>query len=147
MVTWNPRNIIATAVLLSALVAGIIGLGVSYAYRPPPAAQTRDFYLFAVDQSFNSSLATGLKADYDFSANVIIVNKGDTLMIHFYNPTDEAHTFTMGSPYTSDVVLPAMTSSLISSANITITATQAGIFHYYCRFHGPSMSGNLVVQG
>ena len=146
MVTWNPRNIIATAVLLSALVAGITGLGVSYAYRPLPAAQTRDFYLFAVDQSFNSSLATGLKADYDFSANVITVNKGDTLMIHFYNPTDEAHTFTMGSPYTSDVVLPAMTSSLISSANITITATQAGIFHYYCRFHGPSMSGNLVVQ-
>ena len=119
----------------------------SYAYRPPPAPQTRDFYLFAVDQSFNSSLATGLKADYDFSANVITVNKGDTLMIHFYNPTDEAHTSTMGSPYTSDVVLPAMTSNLISSANITITVTQAGIFHYYCRFHGPSMSGNLVVQG
>jgi len=147
MVTWTPRNIIVTAVLLSALVAGIIGLGVSYASRPtPPAAQTRDFYLFAVDQQFNST-AAGLKADYEFSANVITINKGDTLVIHFYNPTDEAHTFTMGSPYTKDVVLPAMTISLISSANITISATQAGIFHYYCRFHGPSMSGNLVVQG
>src|SRR5205809_3546207 len=118
MVTWNSRNTITTAVLLSALVAGIIGLGVSYASRPtPPAAQTRDFYLFAVDQQFNST-AAGLKADYDFSANVITVNKGDRLMIHFYNPTDEAHIFTIVSPYTIDVVLPAMTSSLISRAKI-----------------------------
>src|SRR5207249_11031664 len=73
MVTWNPRNIIATAVLLSALVAGLIGLGVAYAYRPAPAAQTRDSYLVAVDQTFNSSLAMGLIADYDFSPHGITV--------------------------------------------------------------------------
>src|SRR5437867_13302708 len=127
MVTWTPRNIIVTPVLLSALVEGITGLGVSYAYRPtPPAAQTRDFYLFAVDQQFNST-AAGLKADYDFSANVLTVTKGDTLMIHFYNPTDEAHTFTMRSPYTSDAIMPAITSRQISSAIITITLTQAGL--------------------
>src|SRR6266702_4175202 len=147
MVTLSPRNTIIVAVLLSAVVGSVTGLGASYIAHTSPTAQTRNFYLFAVDQSFNSSVATGLKADYDFSANVITVNKGDTLVIHFYNPTDEAHTFTMSSPYTSDVVLPAITINLISSANITITATQAGIFHYYCRFHAPSMSGNLVVQG
>jgi plastocyanin len=147
MATSKPRNILVTAVLLSALVAGLTGLGVTYALRPAPTAQTRDFYLFAVDQSFNSSTAAGLKADYDFSANVITVNRGDTLIVHFYNPTDQAHTFTMGSPYTNDVVVPAMTSTLISNANITIHATQAGIFPFYCKFHGPSMSGNLVVQG
>ncbi len=146
MVTWTPRNIVVAAVLLSALVSGITGLGVSYASRPSPTAQTRDFYLFAVDQSFNST-AAGLKADYEFSANVITINKGDTLVIHFYNPTDQAHTFTMSSPYPNDVVLPAMTSNLISNANITIHASQAGIFLFYCKFHGPSMSGNLVVQG
>jgi len=132
---------------LSAVIAGSTGLGVSYALRPTPAAQTRDFYLFAVDQSFNSSIAAGLKADYGFSANVITINKGDTLVIHFYNPTDQAHTFTMTSPYQNDVLLPAMTENLISSANITIHATQAGIFPFYCKFHGPPMSGSLVVQG
>jgi len=147
MVSWTPRNIVVAAILLSAVVAGSTGLGVSYALRPPPTAQARDFYLFAVDQSFNSSIAAGLKADYDFSANVITINKGDTLVIHFYNPTDQAHTFTMTSPYQNDVLLPAMTDSLISSANITIRATQAGIFPFYCKFHGPSMSGSLVVQG
>jgi plastocyanin len=147
MVTWTPRNTIITAVLLSALVGSVTGLGVSYLAHPIPAAQTRNFYLFAVDQSFNSTLAAGLKADYDFSTNVITINKGDTLVIHFYNPTDKPHTFTMTSPYANDIVLPAMTSSLISSANVTISATQAGIFPFYCRFHLPSMSGSLVVQG
>ena len=147
MVTWSPRNIMIVAVLSSALVGSVTGLGVSILAHPGPTAQTRNFYLFAVDQSFNSTLATGLKADYDFSANVITINRGDTLVIHFYNPTDKPHTFTMSSPYANDIVLPAMTSNLISSANITISGTQAGIFSFYCRFHTPSMSGSLVVQG
>src|SRR5690349_10754124 len=105
MVTWTPRNTIIAAVLLSALVGSLTGLGTSYLSRTSPTPQTRDFYLFAVDQSFNSSLATGLKADYDFSANVITVNKGDTLIIHFYNPTDANHTFTLGAHYANDVFL------------------------------------------
>jgi plastocyanin len=147
MVAWSPRNTVIAAVLLSALVGSVTGLGAWYLAHPSPASQTRNFYLFAVDQSFNATLATGLKADYDFSANVITVNKGDALVIHFYNPTDKPHTFTMTSPYANDIVLPAMTSGLISSANVTISATQAGIFPFYCRFHLPSMSGSLVVQG
>ena len=149
MVTWNPRNIIVTSVLLAAVIGAGAGVGASYALRAHPGAQTRDFYLFAVDQGFNSSTAQGLKADsdYDFSASVITINLGDTLVIHFYNPTDTAHTFTMAQPYSNDVFLPAMTNTTISNANITIHATQAGIFPFYCKFHGPSMAGSLVVQG
>ena len=147
MVAWTPRNITLVAVLLSAVVAGVVGLGVTYALHPAPAPQTRDFYMFAVDQSFPAGNTTGLKADYAFSSMTITVNKGDTLIIHFYNPTDQAHTVTIGSPYTNDVTLPAMTSTHISTANITIVANQAGIFHYTCNFHGPSMAGDLIVQG
>ncbi len=149
MVTWSPRNTIIVAVLLSALVGSVTGLGASYLARTSPTAQTRNFYLFAVDQSFNSSLATGLKADYDFSASVITVNRGDTLVIHFYNPTDQNHTFTMGAPYANDVFVAAHPTdqSPIHNATITINANQAGIFSFYCRFHTPSMSGSLVVQG
>src|SRR6059036_3315172 len=97
MVAWTPRNTIITAVLLSIAIAGVTGLGVTYALHPAPAPQTRNFYMFAVDQGF--------------SAMTITVNRGDTLIIHFYNPTDQAHSFTMGSPYTEDVVLPAMTNT------------------------------------
>jgi len=94
-------------------------------------------------------LATGLKADYDFSASVITVNRGDTLVIHFYNPTDQNHTFTIGAPYANDVFVAAHPTdqSPIHNATITINANQAGIFPFYCRFHAPSMSGSLVVQG
>lgn len=147
MVVWTPRNIVVVAVLISAVVGGVVGLGVTYALHPAPAPQTRGFYMFAVDQSFPAENTTGLKADYAFSAMTITVNKGDTLIIHFYNPTDQSHTFTMGSPYTSNVVLPAMTSTHISTANVTMVANQAGIFPYTCNFHGPSMAGDLIVQG
>jgi hypothetical protein len=64
MVTWSPRNNIIIAVLLSALVGSVTKLGASYLARTSPTAQRRDFYLFGVDQSFNSRLASGLNADY-----------------------------------------------------------------------------------
>src|SRR5437879_11625667 len=105
MVTWSPRNTVIAAVLLSALVGGVTGLSAGYLSRAGPTAQTRDFYLFGVDQSFNSSLASGLRGDYAFSSSVINVNKGDTLVVRFYNPTDANHTFTIGSPYGNDVVV------------------------------------------
>jgi len=149
MATWSPRNTVIVAVLLSALVGGVTGLSVSYLSRTSPTAQTRDFYLFGVDQSFNKSLASGLKADYAYSSSVINVNKGDTLVIHFYNPTDANHTFTIGSPYANDALVAGhpTDSSPIRNATITISANQAGIFPFYCRFHLPSMSGSIVVQG
>jgi len=149
MVTWSPRNTVVAAVLLSALVGSVTGFSAGYLSRPGPTAQTRDFYLFGVDQSFNSTLASGLRGDYAFSTSVINVNKGDTLVVRFYNPTDANHTFTIGSPYGNDVVVagrPTDTSP-IHNATITIGASQAGIFPFYCRFHMPSMSGSIVVQG
>jgi plastocyanin len=149
MATWTPRNTVLVAVLLSALVGGVTGLSASYLSHPNPTAQTRHFYLFGVDQSFNKSLAVGLKGDYAYSSSIITINKGDTLVIHFYNPTDENHTFTMGSPYSNDVFVlshPTDTSA-IHNATITIGAGQAGIYPFYCKFHSPSMSGNIVVQG
>src|SRR5207245_10208792 len=98
MVTWSPRNTVIAAVLLSALVGGVTGLSASYLSRAGPTAQTRDFYLFGVDQSFNSSLASRLRGDYAFSSSVLNVNKGDTLVVPSSNPTEYTHTCTIGSP-------------------------------------------------
>src|SRR5438094_10449388 len=126
MVTWSPRNTVIAAVLLSALVGGVTGLSASYLSRPGPTAQTRDFYLFGVDQSFNSTLASGLRGDYAFSSSVINVNKGDTLVIRFYNPTDANHTFTLASPYGHDVIVSerATDTSPVHSETITIGASE-----------------------
>src|SRR5207245_10789998 len=121
MVTWSSRNTVIAAVLLSALVGGVTGFSAGYLSRAGPTAQTRDFYLFGVDQSFNSTLASGLGGDYAFSSSVINVNRGDTLVVRFYNPTDANHTFTVGSPYENKVVLAGRPSDTTRIHNVQIT--------------------------
>ena len=147
--SWSPRNILIVAVLLAAIIGAATGYSTNVLTRSSPSPQTREFYLFAQDLSFNTSLTTGLTSDYRYSADIITVNKGDTINIHFYDPTDENHTFTMGAPYANDVVVlghPTDTSP-IHTATITIVTSQAGLFSYHCRFHPPQMAGTLVVQG
>jgi len=116
----------------------------SYFAHPAPTPQTRDLYLFAQDLSFTAP--SNLSSDYVYSSNLILVNKGDTITIHFYNPTDKAHSFTIGTPYTNDVVVTAQ-STVIQNANITITTSQPGSFAFHCKFHPPQMTGTILVQG
>lgn len=145
--SWSPRNTLLAALLLAVIAGASTGLATSLLARPGPAPQARVFYLFAWDLSFPSSAFSGLKSDYIYSSSVITVNKGDTVNIHFYNPTDQNHTLTIDSPYTNDVLVLAATTSLIQNRNVTFTANAAGIFGYHCRFHPPQMIGNIVVQG
>ena len=153
--TWSPRNVIIAAVLISAIVGSVSGLAANYLMRASPATQNREFYLFARDLSFNFSLTSGpsaLTSDYGYSANYIIVNKGDTLVIHFYNPTDEHHSFTMNAPYANNYTLAEgptdqNPNNPIHDVTITINASQAGSFEFFCIFHQPQMRGWLLVQG
>src|SRR3989442_6106526 len=145
MVTWTTGNLLIATILLAAIVGSVSGLGASYLAHPTPTPQTRDnIYLFAQDLSF--SAPSNLSSDYIYSSSQITVNKGDTVTIHFYNPTDKAHSFTMGAPYANDVVVAAQ-SSTIQNANVTITTSQSGSFAFHCRFHPPQMTGTILVQG
>jgi plastocyanin len=144
MVTWSTRNLLITTILLAAIVGSITGLATSYLAHPSPAPQTRNVYLFAQDLGFSAT--SNLKFDYVYSSNQITVNKGDTVIIHFYNPTDRAHSFTIGAPYANDAVVAAQ-SSTIQNANITITTNQPGSFAFNCKFHPPQMTGTILVQG
>jgi plastocyanin len=150
MVTWGPRNLLIATILIAAIVGSTTGLGVSYLARPSPSPQARDIYLFAVDQNFNSSATRGLNSDYIYSSSFIIANRGDTLTVHFYNPTDKPHSFTVGSPYSNEAIVAGMTPGnpgVIRNANVTITTSQAGSFTFYCKFHPPQMTGTILVQG
>jgi len=150
MVTSSPRNLMIATVLLAAIVGGSTGLGLTYLSHPSPAPQTRNFYLLALDPNFNSSATKGLTSDYIYSLSIITANKGDTLTIHFYNPTDQHHSFTVGAPYPTETIVEAMTPGnpgVIRNATITITTSQAGTFTFYCKFHPPQMTGTILVQG
>ena len=153
--TWSPRNIVIAAVLISAIVGSVSGLATNYLTRTSPSPENREFYLFARDLSFHFNQTSGanrLTSDYIYSSNYIIVNKGDNLVIHFYNPTDEPHSFTMAAPYTNNATLPegptdTSLSDPIPDVTIAITANQAGTFLFHCVFHPPQMRGWVIVQG
>jgi len=61
--------------------------------------------------------------------------------IHFYNlDTTDRHTFTIGAPYNiNEDVLPG------TNATFTFKAGDEGVFRFYCTYHQPTMSGELVV--
>jgi plastocyanin len=146
--SWAPRTVILASLLLAIAAGASTGFAVTFLGQTSPAPQTLSFYLFARDLSFNASRTSGLSSDYIYSANIITVNKGDTLVIHFYNPTDQSHTFTVGAPYANDAVVSSQPTdqSPIHNATITITASQPGTFQYHCRFHSPQMMGYLIVE-
>src|SRR5712691_2234580 len=101
--------------LLIAIVAGaIVGAGTGYlagsAATPSKTAQapqTREFWVFTTVLPFNDSTPGFPSHDY-FAPDRMTVNKGDTVVIHFFNTetSPENHTFTMDAPYQMNHVVP-----------------------------------------
>jgi nitrous oxide reductase len=78
-----------------------------------------------------------------YSVHTLIVNKGDKVTVRFYNVDDvktERHSFTIGDPYKVDIHL-----GFAQNGNAIFTADQTGLFTYYCRYHLPVMTGQLLV--
>ena len=92
-------------------------------------------------QNFNET-KMGFPADV-YSNPLLVVNKGDTVTIHFFNIESNAtdrHSFTLGAPYNIDKDLAGG-----ENATATFTANKEGVFIFYCKYHLPSMTGELVV--
>lgn len=133
-------------ILISGFVLLIPTVRMSSAQSPgtevsAPGVKANEYYIFTQE----------LNADEDklgvpvavFTVTNIIVHKGDTVTIHFINPSEEAtdrHTFTMQSPY-------KMNHDLAGGENTTFTfkADTVGGFTYYCTYDLPSMIGHLEV--
>jgi plastocyanin len=106
-----------------------------------PKAKQNEYYIFTQELEGNES-KLGVPIAI-FTLTNIIVHKGDTVTIHFYNTADEAkdrHTFTMQSPY-------EMNYDLAGGQNKTFSfkADTVGGFTYYCTYDLPSMIGHLEV--
>jgi plastocyanin len=92
-------------------------------------------------ENFNET-KMGFPADV-FSRPALIVNKGDNVTIHFFNIETNAtdrHSFTLGAPYNIDMDLAGG-----QNATATFNANKEGVFVFYCKYHLPSMTGELVV--
>ena len=146
MATWSVRKILIVATILSIILGGVTGLSAGMAHQP---RATREVYLFPVELPFDDTVA-GIP-HYVFNPSLIVVNKGDTVLIHFYQYTDEHHSFTLAAPYSKDVTLPEATPlgnpTNIPKTDITFVAGTSGFFVYHCKFHPPTMTGTLQVIG
>jgi plastocyanin len=104
---------------------------------------TRTFYLFNAELEQVDETKLGFSGDI-YSLQTMVVNKGDTVKVNFFNTepeADEKHSFTLPAFNVNKVLEGGQ------SASITFTADQAGLFQYRCTFHQPEMSGELVVLG
>ncbi len=104
----------------------------------------REFWLFNSNiPDFNE---TKMAMPHDvYSMPSIIVNKGDTVVIHFFNTEPKGgdhHSFTISdNAYNINVEV-----SPRENKTITFDATTAGIFPFICTFHQPTMKGQLIVE-
>ena len=102
----------------------------------------KTFYIFTSEVQNVDENKLKVAGD-SFSVHTLIVNKGDKVTVHFYNVDDvktERHSFTIGDPYKVDIDL-----GFAQNGNATFTADQSGLFPYYCKYHLPVMTGQLLV--
>jgi plastocyanin len=107
---------------------------------PTPGQKT--FHLFTSEIENVNEDKLGVAGD-SFSMNTIVVNKDDKVNVNFYNVDDvqtEKHSFTIDDPYEVKIDL-----AFDQNGNATFTADQTGVFTFYCAYHLPVMTGQLVV--
>ena len=106
-----------------------------------PGVGKNEFYIFTQELNADED-AVGVPVAV-FSLTQIVVHKGDTITIHFFNAAeeeDDRHTFTMQAPYEMNYDLAGGESTTFSFKVDTV-----GTFTYYCTYDLPSMVGQLVV--
>jgi FtsP/CotA-like multicopper oxidase with cupredoxin domain len=117
------------------------------------AMHTRVFNIYNTNVlGFNETKGihqAGLESD-QFSLQTIIVNQGDRVVIHFYNmeaPTGDRHSFTINAPYNGRLIPYNVDIDVAPGQNGTATfvANQPGIYLYACKYHYPSMVGQLII--
>jgi plastocyanin len=110
-----------------------------------PASSNKTFYVFSAEVAGLDESTARIPGDI-FTPPVIVINGGDNVTINFYNTeqeTEERHSFTIDAqPYSVDIDIAGGESG---NATFTAAADQEGIFPYYCKYHLPTMVGQLVV--
>jgi nitrous-oxide reductase len=130
--------------LAGAALALVSGLAVS---APAFAATTRTFNLQTVvwvskENPAQKKTVKKFGEVYGFSPSTLVVRQGDKVVINIRNLEaggDDGHTFTLKAYGINQTLSP------LSTDKVSFTATKAGVFQYYCEFHKPWMSGELVV--
>jgi plastocyanin len=117
-----------------------VGPGGTLPSMSTPGEKT--FYIFTSEVENVDEEKLKVAGD-SYSVHTLVVNKGDKVTVHFYNADDvktERHSFTIGDPYKVDIDL-----GFAQNGKATFSADHTGVFTYYCKYHLPVMTGQLVV--
>ena len=106
-----------------------------------PASSNKTFYVFSAEVAGLDGATARILGDV-FTPPIIVVNRGDSVTVNFYNTeqeTEERHSFTIDAqPYSVDIDIAGGESG---NATFTVATDQEGIFPYYCKYHLPTMVG------
>jgi hypothetical protein len=115
----------------------------------PSSTNNKTSYFFNTELERLDETTAGIP-HYIYSLPVIVANKGLSLAVNLFNiaETEEEETeeegrqsFTINTPPYSVGIDTASG----ESGNATFTAEEEGIFEYFCKYHPPTMRGQLVV--
>jgi nitrous oxide reductase len=112
-----------------------------------PSPTTRVFNLYNTHVlGFNETKGirkAHLQSD-QYSLQTILVNQGDRVVVNLYNmeaPTGDRHSFTIDAPYNVNIDVGPR-----QNGTAAFVADHVGIFKFYCKYHIPSMVGELMVS-
>ena len=121
-------------------MTAVTGAGGALPSMSTPGEKT--FYVFTAEVENVDEDKLKIAGD-SFDVKTLVVNQGDKVTVKFYNVDDvetERHSFTIGDPYKVDIDV-----GFAENGNATFTADHTGVFTYYCKYHLPVMTGQLVV--
>lgn len=106
----------------------------------PELGNKKTFYVFSEEMEGVNETKLGIPGDV-YAPSVLAANEGDTVTIHFYNldPSDR-HTFTMAAPYNINKDVGPL-----ENTTVTFKANDPGVYRFYCTYHQPTMSGQVIV--
>ena len=112
----------------------------------PSAPTTRIFNIYSTHVTgFNETKGVqkeNLTSD-QYSLQTILVNQGDKIVVNLYNmeaPSGDRHSFTIDAPYNVNI-----DAAQGGNGTAAFIADHVGIFKFYCKYHVPSMVGELVI--
>lgn len=78
-----------------------------------------------------------------FSQTTMEVNQNDNVTVNFFNmeaPSGDRHSFTVNAPYNINLNLAPG-----QNGTLSFVAEHPGIYQFYCEYHEPTMTGQLLV--
>ena len=137
--------VVAVACTFSAVVLPTFaqtGTGSQGQEEPSEESQVTNRTFFEFNTGIPAFNVTLFPPD-QFSQTTLEVNQNDNVTVNFFNmeaPYGDRHSFTINAPYKINLDLAPG-----QNGTLSFLANHPGIYQFYCAYHEPTMTGQLLV--